>query len=87
MTSNYLLNNLLTFRDIRRRGWSLVKGWFSFALTCSIGAVANVGIAEYLYGNKTSVFMSAIAGIAVGLVWNYVVSATYTWRRQLSRRV
>ena len=86
MTSNYLLNNLLTFRDIRRRGWSLVRGWFSFALTCSIGAVANVGIAEYLYGNKTSVFMSAIAGIAVGLVWNYVVSATYTWRRRSSRR-
>jgi len=82
MTSNYLLNNLLTFRDMRRRGWSLVTGWISFALACSVGAVANVGIAGYLYGNKTSWFLSAIAGIAVGLVWNYVVSAAYTWRRR-----
>ena len=45
MTSNFALNNVLTYYDRRLSGWAWVKGWFSFALASSIGATANVGIA------------------------------------------
>src|SRR5208283_3903919 len=45
MAGNFILNNALTFRDLRLRGWRWVKGLFSFALTCSLGALANVGVA------------------------------------------
>ena len=54
MTSNYVLNNVLTYRDLRLRGWGFVRGWFSFVLACSVGALANVGIADYLFQHRTA---------------------------------
>jgi dolichol-phosphate mannosyltransferase len=81
MTSNFFLNNLLTYRDMRLRGRALLWGWFSFVLACSVGALANVGIATYLYQSDSSWVLSAMAGILVGAVWNYAVTAVYTWRK------
>ncbi len=83
MTFNFFLNNLFTYRDRRLRGWGLLRGWLSFTLACSVGAVANVGIATYLFhatpeGGPWWV-VSAAAGILVGAVWNYAVTAVYTW--------
>lgn len=85
MTANFFLNNLLTYRDRRLRGWGLLRGWFSFSLACSIGAVANVGIATYLFEQRAmgeaGWVLSAVAGILVGAVWNYAVTSVYTWSR------
>lgn len=81
MTSNFFLNNLLTYRDMRLRGWSLLRGWVTFTLACSVGALANVGIATYLFEVDSSWVLSAVAGILVGAVWNYAVTAVYTWRK------
>lgn len=82
MTSNFFLNNLLTYRDVRLRGRQLLWGWFTFVLACSVGALANVGIANYLFQQGNSGwFLSALAGILVGAVWNYAVTAVYTWKR------
>jgi len=81
MTSNFWLNNLLTYRDMRLRGWRWIRGWISFAIACSVGALANVGIAAYLFERNTFWVASAIAGILVGAVWNYAVTAVYTWRK------
>lgn len=80
MTSNFLLNNVLTYRDRRLQGWRLLRGWISFVAVCSLGAVANVGIAEVLFQEQFSWVLSALAGILVGSVWNYAVTAAYTWR-------
>ena len=80
MTSNYVLNNVLTYRDLRLRGWRFVRGWFSFVLACSVGALANVGIADYLFHRDGFWVTSAIAGVLVGAVWNYAVTAVYTWK-------
>jgi len=80
MTSNYVLNNVLTYRDLRLRGWAFVRGWFSFVLACSVGALANVGIADYLFQKDSFWVSSAIAGVLVGAVWNYAVTAVYTWK-------
>jgi len=38
-------------------------GWISFTLACSIGAIANVGIAAYIFQMKTSRALAALAGI------------------------
>ncbi len=85
MTANFLLNNLFTYRDLRLRGWALLRGWFSFSLACSVGAVANVGIATYLFESRFlgdwGWMLSATAGILVGAVWNYAVTSVYTWKR------
>ncbi len=81
MTTNFFLNNMLTYRDRQLRGWGLLRGWVSFVLACSIGAVANVGISSFMYDMKFQWVVSAIAGILIGAVWNYAVTALYTWKR------
>jgi dolichol-phosphate mannosyltransferase len=81
MTSNFTLNNILTYRDMRLRGWRWLRGWVSFTLACSVGALANVGIASYLFLMDTKWLLAALAGILVGTVWNYAVTMVYTWQK------
>ena len=82
MTTNFLLNNELTFRDRRLRGRALLRGWVSFAAGCSVGAVANVGVAAQLYAGNRAWWLAALAGIAIGAVWNYAVTSFYTWGKR-----
>jgi dolichol-phosphate mannosyltransferase len=85
MTFNYLGNNILTYRDMRLRGWGLVKGWVSFAVMCGLGAVANVAISSYLFDRGVFWILAAIGGVMVGAVWNYALTSVYTWK-STSRR-
>ena len=78
---NYTLNNLLTFRDRRRRGFRWFTGLLSFAVACSVGVASNIGLAFYLFNRHSGWFISALAGVLVGVVWNYTVSGFYTWNR------
>jgi dolichol-phosphate mannosyltransferase len=82
MTFNFFLNNLFTYRDQQLRGWSLVRGLLSFYLICSIGAVANVGIATYAFRADQTWWVAGIAGVIVGSVWNYAVSSVFTWKKR-----
>ncbi|HRI18408.1 MAG TPA: GtrA family protein, partial [Burkholderiaceae bacterium] len=86
MTGNFALNNLLTYRDMRLRGLAMLKGWVSFVLACSVGALANVGVASWMFDHRTGWVASAIAGVLVGAVWNYAVTAVYTWRKPAGGR-
>jgi dolichol-phosphate mannosyltransferase len=85
MTSNFALNNILTYRDMRLRGWRWLRGWFTFTLACGVGAIANVGVAAYLFKSHTIWVIAALAGILVGVVWNYAVTALYTWKTPAAR--
>jgi dolichol-phosphate mannosyltransferase len=80
MTGNFVLNNVLTYRDRRLVGRRFVIGLLSFYAVCGLGAVANVGIATAAFANHYTWWMSGLAGVAVGVVWNYAVSSVYTWR-------
>src|SRR5262249_8961148 len=82
ITSNFLLNNILTYRDRRLKGSRLLLGWISFNIVCATGAFANVGVANWLFTNNTLWVVSALAGIAVGVVWNYAMSSIFTWGKQ-----
>lgn len=82
MIFNFFVNNLLTYRDRRLKGFVAVsRGLLSFVAVCSVGAVANVGIANYLFADFRYVWwLAALAGILVGAVWNYAATALVTWR-------
>ena len=82
MTSNFFLNNLFTYRDQRLSGGRLLRGLLSFCLICSVGAVANVGAASYLFNIEHTWWLAGIAGAVVGSVWNYAVSSVFTWKRR-----
>lgn len=81
MTSNFALNNMVTYRDRRLRGWRLLTGALSFYAVCGIGAVANVGIARAVFQEHYTWLVSGIAGAAIGVVWNYAATSVLTWRR------
>jgi dolichol-phosphate mannosyltransferase len=81
MVFNFTLNNVLTYRDRRLHGRAWWRGLASFMLACSVGALANVGIATYLFESQTTWFLAALAGVLVGAVWNYAVTQLYTWGR------
>ena len=80
MTSNFFLNNWLTYRDRRLKGWNLLRGLVSFYIVCSVGAVGNVGVANYVFHADQSLWLAGVIGAVVGAVWNYATSAVFTWR-------
>ncbi len=80
MAANFWLNNQLTYRDQRLRGPLMWRGLVLFMAVCGLGAIANVGIARALYAEHTAWTLAGAAGGAIGLVWNYAVSATLVWR-------
>jgi len=84
MTSNFTLNNVLTYRDRRLRGLKWFKGLLSFYLVCGLGALANVGTAAVLHGESYRWWLAAAAGIAVGTGWNYLATASTTWGKRRS---
>ena len=82
MTNNFLLNNIVTYRDVRLKGWGLWRGLLSFYAICSFGLIADVGIASHLFDQQgTSWWLSGLAGIIVGSVWNYAMARVFTWRK------
>lgn len=87
MVFNFWLNNVLTYRDRRLHGVRWLTGLLSFMAACSVGAVANVGIASYLFASHTQWAVAALAGIAVGAVWNYAATQLYTWGQHRSSDV
>ncbi len=82
MTFNFLLNNSLTYADKRLRGGAaLFHGWLKFAATCSVGLLANVGVAAMLVKMGMVPYGAALCGIAIGSVWNYALSSRFVWGR------
>jgi dolichol-phosphate mannosyltransferase len=82
MVFNYSINNVLTYRDRRRRGLNWLTGLASFVVACSVGAAANVGVAAYLFSRHAEWVLAGVAGVVVGAVWNYAVTSVYTWGKR-----
>jgi dolichol-phosphate mannosyltransferase len=82
MTSNFVLNNILTYRDMRLRGRRFFTGLVTFYLVCGIGVIANVGIANFVFQRDYTWWLAGGAGALVGTVWNYAASSILTWGRK-----
>jgi dolichol-phosphate mannosyltransferase len=80
MTGNFLLNNRLTYRDQRLRGGALLRGLLLFYLVCSVGLLANVGVAFSVYDQQPVWWLAGAAGALMGVVWNYGISSLFVWR-------
>jgi dolichol-phosphate mannosyltransferase len=82
MTSNFLLNNFLTYRDQRLKGLAILRGLLLFYLVCSVGLLANVGVAFSVYDQDPNWWMAGAAGALMGVVWNYAMSGLFVWRKR-----
>ncbi len=82
MSFNFWLNNWLTYRDQRLKGWAnVLRGWAGFCLTCSVGAFANFAVATLLAGQGVFWALAALVGILIGSVWNFALSSRFVWGR------
>jgi dolichol-phosphate mannosyltransferase len=82
LVSNFFINNAVTYRDKQIKGpVPLLLGLLSFAAVSSVGAVANVGVASFLFVENYAWWISGLCGILVGAVWNYAASSVFTWRK------
>jgi dolichol-phosphate mannosyltransferase len=82
MTSNFMLNNFLTYRDQRLQGLGILRGLLLFYLVCSVGLVANVGVAFSVYDQEPIWWLAGAAGALMGVVWNYAMSGLFVWRKR-----
>jgi dolichol-phosphate mannosyltransferase len=80
MTVNFLLNNLITYRDRKLKGWGIVRGLVSFYLACSIGVFINLKLADSAVASGTPWYVAGLFGLAIGSIWNYGVTRLFTWR-------
>lgn len=79
MTSNYLINNLVTYRDRRKRGLALLTGYLRFCLLCSIGLAANVAVATMLHEYVPIWWLAGLVGAGVGAAWNFATTSIAVW--------
>ena len=85
IASNFILNNVWTFRDRRKASGGIFARFIRYNLACLIGVGLNVSILwlmteiigmHYLISN--------LFGIAVAVIWNYTASLKWIWKSQVT---
>ena len=81
-TSNFLINNQVTFRSNRLKNSALIIGLFKFLIVASLPVIANIGITTAFYKYiSPDTFISQLAGIAIVYAWNYLASSSFVWNK------
>ncbi|MDR2694893.1 MAG: glycosyltransferase family 2 protein [Deltaproteobacteria bacterium] len=82
MTSNYLLNNRVTFGEQSlREVKAFLAGYGKFAAACAVGAFANIASAEFLQTRGVFWWPAACVGIVMGAFINYFFARFVIWKR------
>lgn len=79
MTSNFALNNAVTFRDKRLKGRRLLTGYLRFCALCTVGLIANVAVADLVHRATPLWWLAGLSGAAFGAAWNYVSTSLAVW--------
>ncbi len=80
MTFNYIVNNELTYANKKLKGWHFWTGLLTFYAVCSIGALANVSVASWIYAYDGQFYVAGLLGVLMSVVFNYSVTRVFTWR-------
>lgn len=83
--ANYTINNQLTYRDQRKKGWGFLWGMIVYAIVCSVGNLSNYALSKLLVDRGIWWPLAGLSGLAIGSVWNFAASSILTWRSS-SRR-
>lgn len=79
MTSNFAMNNVFTYRDRRMHGLAILPALAKFYVICSAGAVANVGVASWVFSGGFRWWVAGVAGSIIGAVWNFAMTSLFVW--------
>jgi dolichol-phosphate mannosyltransferase len=85
MTVNFFVNNWVTYRDRRLKGWRIITGLLAFYIACSIGAIGSFSIATLGFEKGIPWQLSGFVGLVISSVWNYGVTSVLTWRRSVRK--
>jgi len=81
LITNFVLNDLWTFKDRRERGCSTLVRARRYFITCIGGVIIQFGILALLTEVAGVYYIvSATIGIIVGFFWNYTGSTLWAWR-------
>ena len=61
---------------------AILRGLVLFYLVCSVGLLANVGVAFSVYDQEPIWWLAGAAGALMGVVWNYAMSGLFVWRKR-----
>ncbi len=79
--TNFVLNDLWTFRGRNNTGNNIVLRALKYNLVCGVGAGLNLGILTLLtQGFGVHYLISNLFGIATAALWNYGGSIKWAWR-------
>jgi len=86
MSLNFLMNNAVTYRPQRLRGMRMLSGYLVFCLVCSVGAIANIGVASLVLNGSGSWPIAGAAGALMSLVFNFGAASQLVWSQRRRRR-
>jgi dolichol-phosphate mannosyltransferase len=86
MSFNYVVNNQVTYRAERLKGMRFVWGYVIFCLVCSLGAVANVSVANLALAQVRSWPLAGLAGALMSSVFNFGVATRFVWGSRRQRK-
>ena len=82
MLFNFIVNNEFTYRDRRLTGLAFLKGLLLFAAICSVGAIANIGVADLAIQQTQSWTIAGVFGAVMGAVFNFGAASKLVWDRR-----
>jgi dolichol-phosphate mannosyltransferase len=86
MAFNYVLNNAITYRSARLKGVRFVIGYLVFSAVCSLGALANISVANLTLNEMGSWPLAGVAGALMSSVFNFGVATHFVWRPRRRQR-
>ncbi len=79
--TNFILNDLWTFRDRRELAGCTLHRMLKYNLTCVVGVGINMGVFSLFYEIfDVHKLVSWLIGIASAVVWNYGGSTLWAWK-------
>ncbi|WDL96105.1 glycosyltransferase [Alicyclobacillus sp. ALC3] len=77
--SNFMLNELVTWSDVKQNVWSIRA--IKYLTTSFVGIGINMGVLSFLYYEaRVHYLLSDLIGIAIATLWNFMISNTWTWK-------
>ena len=86
MTLNYVINNSVTYRSQRLKGRRFVIGYLVFCAVCTIGSLANIGVADMVLSGYGSWPLAGIAGALMSAVFNFGAATQFVWGQRRRAR-
>jgi len=85
MTTNFFLNNALTFRDRRLSGRALWSGLLAFYLSCAVGALLSEAVGSLANQGGVHWLAAGVSGAFAAALWNFAAANGAIWREQKAK--